>query len=76
MKHGSWWIAATDSGKYVAGIGDQEITYPVDRDIAALIAIAPKLRDALRWALDDIEDSLDPDHAETLAAARKLVVAV
>ena len=37
---------------------------------AALIAEAPALADALRWALEQIEDSLDPDHQAALAEAQ------
>ena len=36
---------------------------------ARLIAAAPSLADALRWALEQIEDSLDPDHQAALAEA-------
>ena len=42
-------------------------------DRARLIAKAPDLRDALRWALDQIEDDLDPDHQAALAHARSLL---
>lgn len=31
-----------------------------------------ELRDALRWALNQIEDDLDPDHQAALAAALEL----
>jgi hypothetical protein len=40
---------------------------------ARLIAAAPTLAAALRWALDQIEDDLDPDHQATLAAARTVL---
>lgn len=40
---------------------------------ATLMALAPDLLDALRWALDQIEDSLDPDHQAALAAAHALI---
>ena len=40
---------------------------------ARLIAKAPDLRDALAWALDQIEDDLDPDHQAALAHARSLL---
>lgn len=42
---------------------------------ARLIAAAPDLADALRWALDQIEDDLDPDHQAALAAARAALAA-
>lgn len=32
-----------------------------------------ELRDALLWALNQIEDDLDPDHQAALAAAYQLV---
>lgn len=40
---------------------------------ARLIAKAPDLKAALAWALDQIEDDLDPDHQAALAGARKLL---
>jgi hypothetical protein len=43
---------------------------------AKLIAAAPELLDALRWALDQIEDDLDPDHQAALSAAENLVEAL
>lgn len=44
-----------------------------DEHNARLIAKAPDLRDALAWALDQIEDDLDPDHQAALAHARSLL---
>jgi hypothetical protein len=43
---------------------------------AKLIAAASELLDALRWALDQIEDDLDPDHQAALSAAENLVEAL
>jgi hypothetical protein len=40
---------------------------------ARLIARAPDLKAALAWALDQIEDDLDPDHQAALAHARSLL---
>ena len=40
---------------------------------ARLIAKAPDLKAALAWALDQIEDDLDPDHQSALAHARSLL---
>lgn len=37
---------------------------------ARLIAEAPALAVALRWALEQIEDSLDPEHQAALAEAQ------
>jgi len=33
----------------------------------------PELLEALRWALDQIEDEIDPDHQAALSAARAMV---
>ncbi len=38
-----------------------------------LRAKAPDLKAALAWALDQIEDDLDPDHQAALAHARSLL---
>lgn len=46
---------------------------PMGNRKAKLIAAAPELLDALRWALDQIEDDLDPDHQAALSAAQDLV---
>lgn len=40
---------------------------------ARLRAKAPDLKAALAWALDQIEDDLDPDHHAALAHARSLL---
>lgn len=40
---------------------------------ARLIGAAPDLLAALRWALDQIEDDLDPDHQAALTAARTAI---
>jgi hypothetical protein len=36
-------------------------------------ARGPELLDALRWALDQIENDLDPEHQAAIGAARELV---
>jgi hypothetical protein len=36
---------------------------------AHLIAAAPELLEALKWALEQIADDLDPDHQEAFDAA-------
>jgi hypothetical protein len=36
---------------------------------AHLIATAPELLEALKWALEQIADDLDPDHQEAFDAA-------
>lgn len=38
-----------------------------------LISAAPELLAALKWALEQIDDDLDPDHQAALAAARAVV---
>ena len=38
-----------------------------------LIEVAPDLLAALRWALSQIEDSLDPDHQAALESARAAI---
>ena len=35
--------------------------------------LLPELVDALRWALSQIEDDLDPDHRAALTGARKVL---
>lgn len=40
---------------------------------ASLIADAPALLDALRWALEQLDDSLDPDYRQAFDAATALV---
>ena len=42
-------------------------------DNARLIAAAPELADALAWALEQIEDDLDPYHQQALAHARAVL---
>lgn len=35
--------------------------------------LLPELVDALRWALSQVEDDMDPDHRAALTAARKVL---
>jgi hypothetical protein len=35
--------------------------------------LLPELMDALRWALSQVEDDMDPDHRAALTAARKVL---
>lgn len=59
--------AATGHRELVALIPDAEGEH-INAD-ARLIAAAPELLAALRWALDQIEDDLDPEHQAALNAA-------
>lgn len=43
---------------------------------ARLIAAAPALAAALRWALEQLDDDLDLDHRQALADARALLARV
>lgn len=47
---------------------------PIKRVVDPVVAqYLMQLRDALRWALTQIEDDLDPDHQAALEAARALI---
>lgn len=61
--HGNWTVSD----------GAEVVCYVLDHDHACLIKKAPDLKAALAWALDQIEDSLDPDHQAALAHARSLL---
>jgi hypothetical protein len=43
---------------------------------ARLIAAAPALAAALRWALEQLDDDLDLDHRQALADARALLARI
>lgn len=70
-----WRVKGTNSGLFIAGGKPgylAEIRDCGSGDVAAnalLIAAAPDLLEALRWALDQLDDDLNPDHAAALAAA-------
>ena len=52
-------------------------TTPADnarrREAEAAREAAPELLAAFRWAIDQIDDDLDPDHQAALSAARELL---
>lgn len=73
---GPWNVESDDGVDFtVLGGKSSQVRIAVEcseRD-ARLIARAPELRAALAWALDQIEDDLDPDHQAALAHARSLL---
>ena len=62
---------ATGHRELIAIIPDAEGDH-VSAD-ARLISAAPELLDALRWALDQIDDDLDLDHQAAMNAARAAI---
>jgi hypothetical protein len=60
-------------GDWIVLDGGETVCYVLDYGHARLIAKAPDLKAALAWALDQIEDDLDPDHQAALAHARSLL---
>ena len=58
---------------YATGAADERDRVAALASNARLIAKAPDLKAALAWALDQIEDDLDPDHQAALAHARSLL---
>lgn len=62
----AWTVAEVVKGKRRPGVWLRPET-------PAQPNLVPELLKALRWALEQIEDSLDPDHKATLASARALV---
>ena len=55
------------------GLGEPVADVHGNEQRARLIAKAPDLKAALAWAMDQIEDDLDPDHQAALAHARSLL---
>lgn len=60
-------------GEQVAGLFVPMLPEEENRANARLIAAAPALADALQWALEQIEDDLDPYHQQALAHARAVL---
>jgi hypothetical protein len=77
---GPWFTAATSTiGHHYVVDGDGYTICnpsPMGEANARLIANAPALADALRWALDQIDDDLDLDHRRALAEARALLARI
>jgi hypothetical protein len=65
LEHGHWYS--------VASVNSKKLTADGNSANARLIACAPELLSALQWALDQIEDDLDPDHQAALEAAHAVV---
>lgn len=65
----------TPDGNFIARDElESALPLPIKRVVDPVVAqYLMQLRDALRWALDQIEDDLDPDHQAALEAARNLV---
>jgi len=72
---GPWHIGTRSSGRAIYGSKGEEVatftglSMP-DEELAnaRLIAAAPELLDALKWAVQQIEDDLDPDHQTAMDA--------
>ena len=75
-----WFTAATSTiGHHYVVDGDGFTICdpsPMGAANARLIAAAPELAAALRWALDQLDDDLDLDHRRALADARALLARV
>jgi hypothetical protein len=56
-----FFVIATSQGNHYAKTFDPAAAH--------LIATAPELLEALKWALEQIADDLDPDHQEAFDAA-------
>lgn len=56
-------------GPCAAGVWSMGCDNAAVERVARLIAAAPKLLAALKWAVSQIEDDLGPDHQAALAAA-------
>lgn len=64
MNHtpGPWWYAATYGDLYAVGAYDRELTRPISRADARLIAAAPDLAAVLQRALKWCEEHGDTRH--------------
>jgi hypothetical protein len=73
---GPWKIGSNGASVKVVDAEDKAICMLTPRKEAwngDLIAAAPELLDALRWALDQIDDDLDLDHQAAMNAARAAI---
>jgi hypothetical protein len=61
LEHGKWFT--------LAWVDSPKLTDDAQAATAKLFALSPNLAEALEWALNQIDDDLDPDHQAALAAA-------
>ena len=66
-------IVYGSEGEQVASLVVPMLPEQENRANARLIAKAPELADALAWALEQIEDDLDPCHQQAFAHAHAVL---
>ena len=66
-------IVYGSEGEQVASLVVPMLPEQENRANARLIAKAPELADALAWALEQLDDDLDPDHQQAFAHARAVL---
>jgi len=70
--NGKYPVVFAGRNQHVAKVEQQTLGAETEANID-LIAAAPDLLAALQWALGQIDDSLDPDHQQALAAAHAAI---